>query len=125
MRDTVELGAFGIYLLEKFFSKRERADLFRTWGGLSSMLPKGGEAIWGNITHAPDDRHDIMESYGPMLTFRCNNNNNNNNNSDSDNKNVTRDVIHKYHTCNSGVKFLHKYTNPIFNNMLARNYSYG
>nr|CAG8450344.1 2325_t:CDS:2 [Entrophospora candida] len=70
MRDTVELGAFGIYLLEKFFSKRERADLFRTWGGLSSMLPKGGEAIWG-------------------------------------------------------VKFLHKYTNPIFNNMLARNYSYG
>eukprot|EP00899_Mesostigma_viride_P014063 jgi/Mesvir1/22658/Mv14092-RA.1 len=29
--------------------------LFRSWGSLASMLPKGGEAVWGNSTFAPDD----------------------------------------------------------------------
>src|SRR5687767_1268890 len=70
MRDTVDLGAFGIYVLERFFSKLERANLFRTWGGLSSMLPKGGEGIWGTKDHAPDDHDDIEETYGSMLTIR-------------------------------------------------------
>ncbi|GES89222.1 phospholipid:diacylglycerol acyltransferase [Rhizophagus clarus] len=70
MRDTVELGAFGIYVLERFFSKLERADLFRTWGGLSSMLPKGGEEIWGNESQAPDDSDDTSDTYGTMLTMR-------------------------------------------------------
>lgn len=30
-RDTMSLGSFGAYLLEKFFSRRERANLMRTW----------------------------------------------------------------------------------------------
>lgn len=25
------------------------------WGSLTAMLPKGGSAVWGNLTHAPDD----------------------------------------------------------------------
>jgi hypothetical protein len=31
MRDTVELPAAGVYLLERFFSRSERAQLFRSW----------------------------------------------------------------------------------------------
>ena len=124
MRDTVELGAFGIYVLERFFSRRERAELFRTWGGLSSMLPKGGEGIWGNTTHAPDDRSygSRSESYGPMLTFRSVPRNGNNSKS-SESKSGPQ-LVHK-HTCNSGVTFLKQNTDKLFNDMLARNYSFG
>lgn len=46
MRDTVELNALGVYVLERFFSRRERALLFQNWGGISSMLVKGGDKIW-------------------------------------------------------------------------------
>src|SRR5436309_406195 len=43
-RDTAQLGTFGSYVLERFFSRHERAELFRTWGGASSLLPRGNEA---------------------------------------------------------------------------------
>ncbi|CAG8592849.1 4055_t:CDS:10 [Dentiscutata heterogama] len=105
MRDTVELGAFGIYVLERFFSRRERAELFRSWGGLSSMLPKGGEAIWGNATHAPDDIEGLDCSYGSMLTLRS--------------------LIRKKHTCNTGIDFLQQHTGSLYNKMLSNNFSYG
>jgi phospholipid:diacylglycerol acyltransferase len=97
MRDTVELGAFGIYVLEHFFSKLERADLFRTWGGLSSMLPKGGEEIWGTEHQAPDDSDDIDGTYGSMLTIRS---------LIKKKENVSEisgEVKVKNHTCKSGV----------------------
>lgn len=29
----------------------------RTWDSLVSLLPKGGEAIWGNLDWAPEDDH--------------------------------------------------------------------
>ncbi|KAF9928557.1 hypothetical protein FBU30_002295 [Linnemannia zychae] len=59
VRDTAQLGVVSAYVLEKFFSRRERADLFRSWGGLSSMIPKGGDRIWGTTKGAPDDgTHD-------------------------------------------------------------------
>lgn len=53
MRDTVEIHPLGSYVLEKFFSRRERANLFRKWPGASSMWMKGGNRIWGNDTFAP------------------------------------------------------------------------
>ncbi|OBA22100.1 LACT-domain-containing protein [Metschnikowia bicuspidata var. bicuspidata NRRL YB-4993] len=55
MKDTVQLNYLAVYGLEKFFSKRERLDLIRTFGGIPSMIPRGGAAIWGNATHSPDD----------------------------------------------------------------------
>ncbi|KAG0077225.1 hypothetical protein BGZ90_007505 [Linnemannia elongata] len=62
-RDTAQLGVVSAYVLEQFFSRRERADLFRSWGGLSSMIPKGGNRIWGTIHGAPDDgTHDEEET---------------------------------------------------------------
>lgn len=55
MKDTVQLNQLAVYGLEKFFSKKERVDMLRTFGGIPSMLPKGGDVIWGNSTSAPDD----------------------------------------------------------------------
>lgn len=55
MKDTVQLNALAVYGLEQFFSRKERVDMLRTFGGIASMLPKGGDKLWGNLTYAPDD----------------------------------------------------------------------
>lgn len=47
MKDTVQLNALAVYGLEQFFSRRERVDMLRTFGGIASMIPKGGEKLWG------------------------------------------------------------------------------
>ncbi|KAJ5989053.1 hypothetical protein N7481_004263 [Penicillium waksmanii] len=70
MRDTAQLNAFAVYGLEKFLSKEERAEIFRAMPGISSMLPKGGEAVWGNSTWAPDDQPGQSMSFGNLLNFR-------------------------------------------------------
>ncbi|KAJ5507918.1 hypothetical protein N7527_010061 [Penicillium freii] len=69
MRDTAQLNAFAVYGLEKFLSKEERAEIFRAMPGISSMLPKGGEAIWGNSTWAPDDQPGQPLTFGNLLRF--------------------------------------------------------
>jgi phospholipid:diacylglycerol acyltransferase len=53
MRDTAQLNAFAVYGLEKFLSRQERAEIFRHMPGISSMLPIGGEAVWGDHHGAP------------------------------------------------------------------------
>ncbi|KAI5117194.1 hypothetical protein M0805_004964 [Coniferiporia weirii] len=70
MKDTVELHPTGAYVLERFFSRKERAKLFRSWAGSASMWIKGGDAIWGNHTHAPDDAGNCTQSHGSFLSFR-------------------------------------------------------
>lgn len=70
MRDTAQLNAFAVYGLEKFLSKAERAQIFRAMPGMSSMLPMGGNAIWGDIDWAPDDQPGQVHSYGSFLNFR-------------------------------------------------------
>lgn len=80
MRDTVEVNPAASYMLEKMFSRKERAGLFQSWAGRSvvslvllcaqlgrpdvyslnfddsaSMWLKGGNAIWGDAEGAPDD----------------------------------------------------------------------
>ncbi|KAF4976622.1 hypothetical protein FZEAL_6736 [Fusarium zealandicum] len=71
MRDTAQLNPFAIYGLEKFLSKEERAEIFRGMPGISSMLPMGGDAVWGNLTWAPDDMPGQNYSYGSLLNFRA------------------------------------------------------
>ncbi|KAJ1978787.1 phospholipid:diacylglycerol acyltransferase [Dimargaris verticillata] len=73
-RETVQ--PLGAYVLERFFNKQERADLFRSWAGLGSLLPRGGDRIWGNATWAPDDALDQPTldkgkplTFGTMLIF--------------------------------------------------------
>jgi phospholipid:diacylglycerol acyltransferase len=70
MRDTAQLNAFAVYGLEKFLSRHERAELLRHMPGISSMLPIGGEAVWGNHTWAPDDRPGQNMTYGNFLNFK-------------------------------------------------------
>ncbi|KAI9676867.1 MAG: hypothetical protein M1817_006706 [Caeruleum heppii] len=70
MKDTAQLNAFAVYSLERFLSREERTDIFRAMPGISSMLPKGGDAVWGNKTWAPDDIEGRNVSYGTFLNFR-------------------------------------------------------
>lgn len=70
MRDTAQLNAFAIYGLEKFLSKEERAEIFRAMPGISSMLPIGGSAVWGDLDGAPDDQPDQEVTYGSFLNFK-------------------------------------------------------
>lgn len=47
MRDTsLFTGVFGS-MIEEFFGRRLRKDLWNTWGSLWAMLPLGGNAVWG------------------------------------------------------------------------------
>jgi phospholipid:diacylglycerol acyltransferase len=70
MRDTAQLNAFAVYGLDKFLNKDERAELFRAMPGISSMLPIGGDRVWGNLTWAPDDQPEQKDSFGSLLNFR-------------------------------------------------------
>ncbi|KAG0370251.1 Lecithin:cholesterol acyltransferase-domain-containing protein [Gamsiella multidivaricata] len=135
VRDTAQLGVVSAYVLEKFFSRRERADLFRSWGGLSSMIPKGGDRVWGTVKGAPDDgTHDEEEtlvnekiaknqeapgatskdnwggkkspSFGAMLAFA--------EGSDMD-----------HHTMDDSMVLLSKMAGVDYNKMLAQNYTVG
>lgn len=49
MRDTVEINTAGAKILERFFSRNERATLFRSWAGAASMMLKGGNDMWGKL----------------------------------------------------------------------------
>lgn len=72
MKDTAQLNAFAVYAAEKFLSRAERAEIFRAMPGISSMLPKGGEAVWGNMTWAPDDEPSPKQNhtFGPFISFK-------------------------------------------------------
>ncbi|KAI0118111.1 LACT-domain-containing protein [Hypoxylon sp. NC0597] len=70
MRDTAQLNSFAVYGLERFLNKEERAEIFRAMPGMSAMLPIGGDAVWGNLTWAPDDQPGQKASFGSFLNFR-------------------------------------------------------
>ncbi|KAH9177808.1 phospholipid:diacylglycerol acyltransferase [Lactarius sanguifluus] len=70
MKDTVDLNPAGAYVLERFFSRKERQLLFRSWAGGASLWVKGGDAVWGNATHAPDDGEDGHHTFGELISFR-------------------------------------------------------
>ncbi|KAK9474264.1 Lecithin:cholesterol acyltransferase-domain-containing protein [Dipodascopsis tothii] len=70
MRDTVQLNALAVYGLEKFFSRAERAAMLRTFPGLASMLPKGGDAVWGTAAGAIDDPENATATYGNFIQFQ-------------------------------------------------------
>lgn len=46
MRDTVEINAAGVYLLERYFSRGERAKLFRSWAGAVRPSVRLACAMW-------------------------------------------------------------------------------
>jgi len=36
----------------------------------NSFFHQGGNAVWGNITHAPDDEADANHTHGQLISFR-------------------------------------------------------
>lgn len=70
MKDTAQLNAFAVYGIERFLGREERAEIFRAMPGISSMLPFGGNSVWGNSTWAPDDRPEQKVSFGTFLNFQ-------------------------------------------------------
>ena len=46
LKDTAAMLSQLGSLLEQYFGKRLRRNLWNTWGSLFGMLPKGGDAIW-------------------------------------------------------------------------------
>ncbi|KAG6831756.1 hypothetical protein H0H92_007908 [Tricholoma furcatifolium] len=70
MKDTVQMNPAGAYVLERFFSRKERQDLFRSWAGSASMWIKGGDAVWGDETQAPDDEPNSHHTHGELIAFR-------------------------------------------------------
>lgn len=64
--DTVEVNIAGAYLLEKFFSRSDRAKLFRSWAGAASMMLKGGNDVWGDESSAPDDTPESQLTGGRL-----------------------------------------------------------
>jgi len=76
MRDTVVLGPLGT-IVEQFIGRKLRRDLWASWGSLWSMLPKGGDAIWGigaDLQHNDSDHHGLEQPVGkdPELDMATN-----------------------------------------------------
>ncbi|KAF8160852.1 Lecithin:cholesterol acyltransferase-domain-containing protein [Crassisporium funariophilum] len=115
MKDTVQMHPAGAYVLERFFSRKERQKLFRSWAGSASMWLKaiyqGGNAIWGNASHAPDDDCDASHSHGELITFRSTVNDDN-----EDARNMTTEEAGNW---------ILEHTPSTFQKMLESNYSYG
>jgi phospholipid:diacylglycerol acyltransferase len=109
MKDTAQLNAFAVYGLEKFLSRAERAEIFRAMPGISSMLPIGGDTVWGNSTWAPDDQPGQEISYGAFVSFR-------DTNSSSSYANFTVDA---------SLAFLFDETEEWYKETVQRSYSHG
>lgn len=109
MKDTVQLNSMAVYGLEKFFSRRERADLLRSFGGISSMLPKGGEIVWGDESFAPDDYAGQNVSFGNFIRFKVPK-------SSHSQRNLT---------IADSIEYLKSQAPDSFKNMVERSYSYG
>lgn len=109
MKDTAQLNAFAVYGLEKFLAKEERAEIFRAMPGISSMLPKGGNAVWGTKTWAPDDLPDQKVSYGTFINFR--------------ESNSTQSPANL--TIEESMDYLLRNTDPWYKNMVLSSYSHG
>ncbi|KAH9940368.1 phospholipid:diacylglycerol acyltransferase [Epithele typhae] len=114
MKDTVELNPAGAYVLEKFFSRKERQKLFRSWAGSASMWVKGGDDVWGGHDWAPDDLPDAKYSHGSLISFRAG----------STALESLDDDLHNMTSSQAGTWILGR-TPTSFQKMLASNYSYG
>ncbi|CAI6335150.1 unnamed protein product [Periconia digitata] len=109
MKDTAQLNAFAVYGLEKFLSRHERAEIFRAMPGISSMLPMGGNAVWGDQDGAPDDEPNQDVSYGNFIRFK--------------DSNTT--LTAKNLTVEESLPYLFKNTEEWYKDMVQRSYSNG
>ncbi|KIX06786.1 uncharacterized protein Z518_04762 [Rhinocladiella mackenziei CBS 650.93] len=113
MKDTAQLNAFAVYGLEKFLSKGDRAELFRAMPGISSMLPKGGDAVWGNSSWAPDDLPSPTQNttHGVFLSFKP--------------KANATEILRKNLTMAESFEYLLNNTEPWYADQIKHSYSHG
>jgi phospholipid:diacylglycerol acyltransferase len=114
MKDTAQLNAFAVYGLERFLSREERAEIFRAMPGISSMLPMGGDAVWGNLTWAPDDAPGQAASFGTFLNFKR----------DADG-NGTSGLPARNLTVSDSLEYLFNTTEPWYQDAVKGSYSLG
>ncbi|KAG5637514.1 hypothetical protein H0H81_004265 [Sphagnurus paluster] len=114
MKDTVQMNPAGAYVLERFFSRKDRQDLFRSWAGSASMWIKGGDAVWGNASQAPDDEMDATHTHGELVAFR-----------QSAIDSVTSSDTTVNMTSEQAGSWILQQTPLTFQKMLATNYSFG
>ncbi|GAA6018214.1 hypothetical protein JCM11491_005636 [Sporobolomyces phaffii] len=117
MRDTVEVNIAGAYLLEKFFSRSDRAKLFRSWAGAASMMLKGGNDVWGDENSAPDDPPNSNLTGGRLYYFRPEKFENT--------SQVNSDTVYPNLTLNDATSFILEKVPPAYQQMLASNFSFG
>ncbi|KAF7980834.1 hypothetical protein HWV62_36468 [Athelia sp. TMB] len=113
MKDTVEINPAGAYVLERFFSRRERQKLFRSWAGSASMWIKGGEDVWGDAAGAPDDIAGAAQTHGELISFRANA------------SAAAADFDDRNMTATEAGAWILQHTPAYFQKMLATNYSFG
>jgi len=65
MKDTAELNSVLQLIKENLISKNDLLTMFRSFGSIPSMFPKGGDAIWGD---GGDSTPDNITG-GHLLTF--------------------------------------------------------
>jgi phospholipid:diacylglycerol acyltransferase len=111
MKDTAQLNRLAVFGLEKFFSREDRAEILRAMPGISSMLPKGGDAVWGNLTWAPDDKPGQNVSYGSFIKFT--------------EGNSTHGHPRQNLTVAGGLEYLLKNSDPWFRKQVLKSYSHG
>ncbi|KAI0743664.1 phospholipid:diacylglycerol acyltransferase [Daedaleopsis nitida] len=113
MKDTVQINPAGAYVLERFFSRKERQKLFRSWAGSASMWIKGGDDVWGTADSAPDDVENSTHSHGALISFRQN----------SPAAEAESDLSNM--TSNDAGTWILQRTPITFQKMLESNYSFG
>jgi phospholipid:diacylglycerol acyltransferase len=127
----VAQGVYIVTVLERFFSRKERKRLFLSWAGSASMWMKvccslsqypslskvlqGGNAIWGNVTHAPDDTKGSQHSHGELIAFRA----------QEDAAASFADPYIRNMTADDSSSWILQHTPPTFQQMVHNNYSYG
>lgn len=85
------------------------------------MWIKGGSAIWGNSSHAPDDQEDHHETHGELISFRAT----------SESANISSEAIissdaeRKPMTADEASLWILEHTSSTFQKMVATNYSFG
>ncbi|PKI82533.1 hypothetical protein MVES_003485 [Malassezia vespertilionis] len=121
MRDTVEVPRIIEYLLEHFFSSHERANLFRSWAGSSSLLIKGGDLVWGNEHGAPDDHANASVTQGNLLEYAARGNVS----EDLDVTEASQSVQSRKFTTDATLPLILQHTPIEYQNMIATNYSFG
>eukprot|EP00842_Homolaphlyctis_polyrhiza_P005037 jgi/Hompol1/5534/HPOL_002005-RA len=79
-RDSAILNPYAMGLLEQVLPRSDRAALFRSWGSMSSLLPKGGSTIWGKQDQVAPDvlnskrSHPLAKHTSHIITVNHSNN---------------------------------------------------